>query len=344
MQIAYKLQRPKLQNHSNMMKKNTIVGLLSAAILSACSTTPKVVADVSTTLPARPADSIAVYEQGTLVPQNAVEIGRVKVTGGELTPAYDCTYNNMLALAVKRTAQAGGNGLRIDEHKAPNFWSPHCHSVKGTMLLLPNGTAIEETAKTLQAIEQRRDAERQEVAMTMLERAKQIRNTPKNIVKTNFGFSDMYSEFDVGDRTYKSKMGFDYALAYQHLWQLIGFELSYEAASFRFNNNIKNSVTCIGPSLVLSLMFGKHWRYEFLVGINYAHYREEYKNLKYTEDGAAFRLGTGLDFMFNQHLGLGIDIDFHSFKLDEPEGVNLPDNEFYGIKRANLTGGLRYYF
>jgi hypothetical protein len=31
-------------------------------------------------------------------------------------------------------------------------------------------------------------------------------------------------------------------------------------------------------------------------------------------------------------------------KLDEPDGIELDKNEFYGIRRVGIQAGLRYYF
>ena len=328
----------------NKMKRNGIILLAWALALTACSTMPKVIADVTMTLPPRPADSVAVYEVGADAPQNAVEIGKVRVTDGGMTPDYDCLYNNILSLAVKKTAESGGNGLRIDKHKEPSFWSSTCHRIWGTMLLLPDGAVKTGTLTTLQEIERKKDAELKEEAMKQLNRVKQTRNTPENIVKVNFGFSGMLSKFYLEDKVYSSKTGFDYSVAYQHLWQLIGFELNFESASFRFNKNYKNSITCFGPSLVLSQMFGKKFRYDFHVGVNFAHYEEKYYGHTGSENHAIFRLGWGLEYMLSKHLGLGVEMDYYSLKLNKPDDFQLSDNEFYGINRLNLTGGLRCYF
>lgn len=207
----------------------------------ACSTVPRVVADVDVQLPGRSADSVMIFEPGQDMPAVAREVGRVKVMDGGMVPAYDCLYGNMLALAVKKTAESGGNALRIDEHRTPNFWTSNCHRIWGTMLLLPDSLVEVDVLTSLQKIEMEQDLELLDMAKQQAERLRKSSMTPANTVKINIGPSGLVSKFQLGDRLYDSKTGFTYGLEY-------------------------------------------------------------------------------------------------------PDGVELKKDEFYGIQRVNLTGGLRYYF
>ena len=103
--------------------------MVVASLLTGCQTAPKVIAELTEHYPARQADSVMVYELGDQVPAEAKVIGTVRVTDGGITPAYNCLYSNMVSLAVRKTAESGGNALRIDQHKEPSFWTSTCHRI-----------------------------------------------------------------------------------------------------------------------------------------------------------------------------------------------------------------------
>ena len=86
-----------------------LVGLL----LAACS--PRVITEVTKNYPARSVDEVRVYDVGDTVPNSAVAIGKVAVLDRGFTT--NCGYDRMLGLAKERTAENGGNGLLLTEHK-----------------------------------------------------------------------------------------------------------------------------------------------------------------------------------------------------------------------------------
>ena len=138
---------------------NTFIITMCAIMLVSCQSAPKVIAELEGNYPSRQADSVMVYEVGEAVPTEAKAIGKVKVTDGGLTPTYNCLYGNMLALAVRKTAESGGNVLRIDEHKKPAALGSTCHRVWGTMMLMPDSLVNIDTMTSLQEIEMNKDKE-----------------------------------------------------------------------------------------------------------------------------------------------------------------------------------------
>ena len=66
------------------MKKIAILWL--AAMLAGCSTTPRVVADVTEMLPSQSAEKVVIYDTDKSVPAEARAIGKVSVTDGGMTP------------------------------------------------------------------------------------------------------------------------------------------------------------------------------------------------------------------------------------------------------------------
>ena len=65
------------------MKKIAILWM--AAMLAGCSTTPRVVADVTEQLPSQPVEKVAVYDTDASVPIGARAIGKVSVTSNRET-------------------------------------------------------------------------------------------------------------------------------------------------------------------------------------------------------------------------------------------------------------------
>lgn len=322
------------------------VALLAAcwAGMTACSTLPRVSAEPTISLPSRAADSIAVYEPGQDVPQGTQEIGKVRVMEGGITLTTKCLYANMLSLAVKKTAECGGNGLRIDEHKQPSQLGSSCHRIRGTMLLLPDSVEKRDAVMTLQDIEAKYDEELLAISKLQLEKTERMVNTPKNIIKVNAGVSWLNSKFMVGNYVYKSRSAFDYSIAYEHLWKMFGVGINFEQAKFSFDRGYKFGVTCIGPDFIFTFMLGKQFRFECLFGVEYTSYKEELYSLSHTDGNVSTRLGASLEYKFAKHLALGIQLDAASLTLDKPDNVVLEDDERWGIDRGNILAGLRYYF
>ena len=46
----------------------------------------------------------------------------------------------------------------------------------------------------------------------------------------------------------------------------------------------------------------------------------------------------------SDQIALGAQMNMITVRLDKPEGFELKDNEFYGIKRFGIQVGMRYYF
>ena len=86
---------------------------MTVAGVSSCSMAPKVIAEVKEVLPVRQADSVMVYNVNEHMPEAARAIGTVKVTDGGMTPTHTCLYSNMLALAVRKTADCSIKDMMI---------------------------------------------------------------------------------------------------------------------------------------------------------------------------------------------------------------------------------------
>jgi hypothetical protein len=46
----------------------------------------------------------------------------------------------------------------------------------------------------------------------------------------------------------------------------------------------------------------------------------------------------------SNQIALGAQMNMITVKLNKPDGFELKDNEFYGIRRIGFQVGMRYYF
>lgn len=314
------------------------------ALLTGCQSAPRVIAELTEHYPARQADSVMVYELGDSVPAEAKVIGTVKVTDGGMTPAYNCLYGNMVSLAVKKTAESGGNALRIDQHKEPSVWTSTCHRIWGSMLLLPDSLVTIDAVSAIQKAELNQDTELANMAKEQIKRYERTINNPKNIFNANIGYGIVTSKIVTYRQEYKNKGGFTADLSYQHFWKLIGVGADFNYFHTSFDEGFDLDLLFIGPNVGLGLKLGNKWRYDVILSLGYGNYKESQWGLSYSEGGFAGKFGMNLEYMCSKNIGIGIKINAFSMNLKEPEGYKVNEDEFYGVRRTDLLGGIRFYF
>ena len=332
-----------------------VLFVIIGSLLTSCQTAPKVVAELSESLPARSADSVMVFRTTDSVPASARKIGTVKVKDGGLTPTKDCLFPNMLALAVKKTAESGGNGFHINEHRYPGIHGSTCHRVWGTMFLIPDSLITTDTRSVLQDLEMYEEDAAQANASQMItdKRDRRLAN-PKDVLKISGGPSWIVSELVTPYQTYKSKLGTSLGADYQHIWRSglgIGVNFTYFGTSFDEGFSLR--MFYIGPSIVGSLMFGQKWRWDASLGLGFSHYTEEYdggyysyygsnSNTSYSENRLGVMFQTGLEYMLSKNISIGLQINITTMSLKKPEGYD-DKYDFYGIRRIDPQIGIRCY-
>lgn len=328
------------------MRSIRVFSVVSAALLlTACSTLPKVTADVVEQHPARSVDSVRVYEPGEALPAEARAIGTVRVRDGGLTPTYRCLYANMLALAVRKTAENGGNAFHVDEHKLPQVFGSTCHQVKGTMYVVADSLVTENTSTGLARIEERADAELvEQVRRQVMTAREKMADTPHNFFKASAGPSWITTRFVTPWHEYKGKVGFEYALQYQHVFRILGFGIDLLNYSTSFPEGFDVKLLYVGPSMVVKYRIGGKWLLDAAFGLGYSRYKESAGRFSATEGALGVMGELGVEYMLSKHVGLGIQTNILSMRMKEPEGVDLGDDTYYGLGRMNLLGGLRVYF
>lgn len=170
------------------------------------------------------------------------------------------------------------------------------------------------------------------------------KNAPRNILRFSVGPSWLISDFQVGNRVYEAKCGVDVAVDYDHVWTSgLGLGVNYLHNYTSFEEGFDQRLDYIGPSLVLAFPSNK-WRWDMALGFGYCRYSESVGNLSVSESHVAPLMRMGLEYKVSDQIALGAQMNMITVRLDKPEGFELKDNEFYGIKRFGIQVGMRYYF
>lgn len=344
------------------MKKYLFALSALALVLTSCN--PRVVTEMLTNeWPATTPDSVYLFDKTDVIPSESQEIGKVKVVDTGFTT--NGSYNTVMQLAINATAEKGGNGLVITEHRWPDLHST-IHRVWGTMLRIPESAIAErespdsmEYSALQQILPEEEYAEFMEYKATkryyeqqqreLKERLKQqqevIRQTPRNVIRISAGPTLMTSKYLVENHRYRYRVGVDICVDYDHVWKSgLGFGINYLHNYTSFDEGVKSRIDYVGPSLVLAYARTKSFRCDVAWGLGYCHYSDSYEGYSLTQNRVGLTMRLGAEWRVAKHLGLGAQFNVFSVRLKEPEGMELEKNEFYGIEHIGLQGGLRYYF
>lgn len=176
---------------------------------------------------------------------------------------------------------------------------------------------------------------------------------PANVFKASIGPSLIYSKVYLPSRVYKRHGALDFDLTYQHVWRKgWGIGVNYALNVANYHREFLITQNYIGASAVYAVS-AKRWRVDMTWGVGYSQYAERIKYYDYqyrvrkakgTEAGWGMYTHVGAEYMITQHFGIGAQITSLASFYRRPEGVELPEDEPYGIKRANLLIGPRVYF
>ena len=327
-QIAYK---------KGMMGKTPIrlmAILVTGVALMGCS--PRVTTSIFETYPVLPVDSVEVFEEGDPVPISAKVIGKVQVRDRGTTTK--CNYDYVLQLAKERTAEIGGNGLYLTEHRLPNARST-CHQVWGNMLYLTDHEMGDTPTM----------AQQETFGAEVFYRER--RNISSDIIMVSVGPSLITSKVVSPRGNESRKGGVDCLLEFEHVnGKGIGFGLNVKYNKTTFDDYGYLQLYYMGPSFVYNYVTSMNWRWDLAVGIGYAMYKDgagKGNNSFYgmqTQSGIGFMSKIGIDYLLSDRLGIGVEVNNVSHNFSKPEGFQLGKNEHYGFHTLSLTAGLRFYF
>ncbi len=312
--------------------------MIGIALLSSCS--PKVVTDIAKTYPATNAEDVVVYEVYDSVNVKAEELGTIQVKDRGFTT--DCGLDRMLGIAKSKTAEAGGNILKLTEHRYPDMRST-CHRLWGTILKTDDTTAaaghVAETKARVDEYNRQALQSRTNIDMS------------GNVLMVNFGPSWITSNLYAPNRTYKGKSGIEGMVNYEHFWKKgmgFGIDFAYYQTSFddmgdSYSGDYEITLTYVGPSFVFMQKPSDKWRFEYSLGLGYARYSE---NGDYIHNGFGVMGRMGVDYCISKHFGIGLNVNAVTSRFSRPDEADyyMDKNEAYGIQRISVMAGLKYYF
>lgn len=114
--------------------------LLASVILSGCS--PRVATQLQyDRLPLSDYKEVKVLEAGDVLPDDAKELGTVRISDSGFTLTKNGTYEKVLDLAMIEAGVAGGNVLKITEHQYPDSRST-IHRLNATVYSVSDTSAL----------------------------------------------------------------------------------------------------------------------------------------------------------------------------------------------------------
>lgn len=312
-------------------------------LLSGCS--PRVVSEMFTDeYAATSPDSVRLFLYDDEVPNHARAIGKVKVVDNGFSVGGD--LHHVMQMAIEETARKGGNGLFITKHLVPDHIST-IHRIWGTMLRLPLDMAATDSIGAKDRQEELLNSLEYEEFRQYKQQKQQEdewrKKQPTDIVRLSIGPSWMYSKYQLGHHTYKSRCGVDIAVDYDHVWKSgFGVGLNYLHNYTSFDEGMKTRINYIGPSLVMAFGSDKV-RTDMAIGFGYARYTESFMGYSASESRVAPLMRLGMETKVSKHVAIGAQINYITIRFEEPDGLELKENEFYGIQRCGIQLGVRFY-
>jgi len=120
--------------------KRTVAILVTALVLQNCAP-KKIVSSTSKYPPLSEAETFIVFTEEDPIDISGEEIiGEIRMKDNGLS--LNCSYESILAIALKEARHMGANGLKIYEHQVPDTWST-CHRIKAKAIRLQNAKQYE---------------------------------------------------------------------------------------------------------------------------------------------------------------------------------------------------------
>lgn len=118
-----------------MKKLQGLLIIVILLLLSSCN--PQITTHISTTYPPlNYKQKVIVIELDQLEPDNAEVLGQIKI--GDTGFTTNCSYSIVIDKAKLEARKAGGNAIKITEHRLPTVLGSTCHRIKATILIIEN--------------------------------------------------------------------------------------------------------------------------------------------------------------------------------------------------------------
>lgn len=184
----------------------SVLALLTILVITNCS--PPVVKTLYNrpTIPDYYIADIKVLDVMEQVPGNAIELGILKITNNDLTKY--CNYENVIELAKKEARSAGGNLLKITDHRKPDFKSS-CHRIEAKIYRCDNLKSLDTLNKNGPPISSTPDNKNQ------LNKDSVQKNSKRNVVVIGYqigGWNLIGLEYEIRFNDY---FGFNFGAGYR---------------------------------------------------------------------------------------------------------------------------------
>lgn len=307
------------------MKLVTSLAIVAFVSLSSCS--PKVSVNVTKAYPSSHPEFVTVYDLVDTVPQTAERIGSVKVSDTGFTTK--CNFDEVLQIAKRETALAGGNGLMLTAHKGPS-WASSCHQIEGQMLLV-SGVKADSSLIEAEAIRQ--------AEMIKIRRKSLV---PANTFFFQAGYGWVTSDLRLSDGTKVNPLGgSEWKVGYNHTFKNglgVGFVSS---GYYREIYNARLKLLYFAPEFTYAFRINKFiTRFELGMGVGV------YNDVQSEITCFATNLDVRVEYMLTSYLGmnLGIGSWLCVFPDQNQDNYYNNQNKINGIERFILTGGFQFYF
>ena len=349
---------------NGIMKKYLFI-LIAVVTLVGCS--PQVTSEMVTSGYNPVATNKVMIVESIDKVEKAQAIGQVTVDGK--AESVKSEYGKMLGMAVRETAQKGGNVLvmdysemdknrlkgtmaytdgevndsltlsvrRIDELKA-KLWGP----TKTTAIKTANAEAATDTTAAITNNQVEADGWQQE------------EEEPQGIMfKIGAGpmwtTSKLYLTTDAENYvTDQRGYGLNLSIAYTGK-NIYGFGADFYGVRTEIDipNNIRYYgnkpdyiMMYLGPSALIGGNITPWLRLDASLGLGLAYYHDDGQN----EIGFGSRMTVGMEIMVTKTLGIGIDGVRQRSVFSKPDGFKQPDNEIYGFENLGFMLTARFHY
>ena len=161
-----------------------------------------------------------------------------------------------------------------------------------------------------------------------------------------------YTQYDY----VKNRLGYEMAVNYENVgrkgW---GYAIDVNYNRTTYDIPMSFSLVHAGPGLVYAGVLGGHWRLSLEMGAGLTYYQEDsqqyggYQSGYFAKSEVHHQFGFGMasrlsvEYMFSEKFGIGLDWNSSYSLMKNNSGIDLPDNESYGITHTALLLGVRFY-
>ena len=285
--------------------------------------------DLQATYPATLPTSVVVMQNGERMPEDAHLLGTLK------TEKYgdDCRHDDLMKKAIKTTAAAGGNILRITSEPGDS-----CHELKGVIAYMPEGMPIP------YGIAPPHPALLKDNKTDSTQNIRTLGTRPRQVVRFSAGpswiTSRMYTNASYDYVTNQS--GLEMAADLEFFGKKgLGLALSFRGNHTSYGEKV-GSITLLnaGACLAYSAMLSQRWRFDYAFGPGVGCFL----NTESTKVGLNIMGRISAEYMVTPKFGIGADLAGCTMWMSKPEGIHIPDNESYGVARFGLMIGARLYY